>query len=116
MQGGLREQLLDSRLLPGRQGVMKLHHVVEQGRLGEAPIDQSLERLLHPFEREHLCHEQVQHIGADAEAVLDRAGERGRECPLGLFVALRLFFGVCFSMNTAISNSQTNLAAEQNAC
>ena len=74
VERGLGEELRDGRLLPGGQGLVQLHHVLEEGRRGEEPIDQGVERLLHPLEREHLGEEQVQDIGLDAEAVLHRSG------------------------------------------
>ena len=43
MQGGLGESsCVDGRLLPGLQGLMELHHVVEQGGLGQEPTDQGV--------------------------------------------------------------------------
>jgi hypothetical protein len=35
MHGGLGEELFDGRLLPGPQGVMQLHEVLQEGRLGD---------------------------------------------------------------------------------
>jgi len=56
MRGGLPEQLLDGGLLPGFQRQIQLLQVAEDGRLGDEPIGQRLERLLHPLQREHPRH------------------------------------------------------------
>jgi hypothetical protein len=42
MHGGLGEELFDGRVLPGCQGLMQLQHVLQDGRLGEGPIDPAL--------------------------------------------------------------------------
>ncbi len=75
---------------------MELHHVFQYGRLGEGPADERLDGLLHPFEGKHLRHQQIEHVGLDAGAVLLRAGQILRERPLRLGLALGalLDFGV----------------------
>ena len=70
VQRGLAEDLLDGGLLPGRQGLVQLHHILEDRRLGDEPIDQRMDRLLNPLQGEHLGEEQIQDIGLDAGAVL----------------------------------------------
>ena len=46
MHGRHLQELLNRRLLPGCQGVMELHHVFQDGRLGEYLTDQRLDGLL----------------------------------------------------------------------
>ena len=54
MHGRHLQELLNRRLLPGCQGVMELHHVFQDGRLGEYLTDQRLDGLLYALERDHL--------------------------------------------------------------
>ncbi len=82
MHGRHLQELLNRRLLPGCQGVMELHHVFQDGRLGEYLTDQRLDGLLYALERDHLRDQQVHHIAPDPWAVLHGAGHIGRERPL----------------------------------
>ena len=40
------------------------------------------DRLLHPFERDHLCNDHIEDIGLDARAVLQGTGHVGWKAPL----------------------------------
>ncbi len=73
MHGRHLQELLNHRLLPGRQGVMELHHVFQDGRLEEYLTDQRLDGLLYALERDHLRDQQVHHIAPDPWAVLHGA-------------------------------------------
>ena len=74
MHGRHLQELLNRRLLPGCQGVMELHHVFQDGRLGEYLTDQRLDGLLYALELDHLRDQQVHHIALDPWAVLHGAG------------------------------------------
>ena len=84
MQGGPGQELFNGGLFPVRQGMVQLHHVLQDGRLRDDPADQCPDRLLHPLQREHLGDQQVQDVGPDPCAVLQRAGHVRRKLTFGL--------------------------------
>ena len=87
MHRGHGQDLFNGGLLPGIQCLMQLHHVFQDGRLGDHLSDQCLDRLLNPLQRDHLGDQQVQDIGLDAWPILQRTGHVGREPALGLRLA-----------------------------
>ena len=98
MQGRHGEEAFDGTLLPFGQGLMELHHVVEEGGLGEGLCDEGVHRVGDALEREHLGDEQVHDVGLEAIAVLERAGHRVGEGRPGLGVAAGTVLDLCIGV------------------
>ena len=84
MHGGHGQDLFNGVLLPFFQGLMQLHHVLQDRRLRQDHADQRPDRLLHPLEGKHLGDQQVQGVGLDTCTVLQRAVHVRRKPALGL--------------------------------
>ena len=81
MQRRQAQQFVDGRRLPTFQRRMQSDHELQQRRWRNGHIDQRLDRLQHPVERDHLGDQQIHHVGFEAVAVLQGAGHVRWELP-----------------------------------
>ena len=79
VQGWHVEQFLNGRCLPTFQRRMQAEHELQYRCRGDGHIDQRLDRLQHPVERDHLGDQQIHHVGLEAIAVLQGAVHVRRE-------------------------------------
>ena len=66
---------------------MQLQQGLQQARLGDHLVDQGAHQLLHPLERDHLGHQEIDHRGLDTRPVLrsPEAASMPNAAPAGPF-------------------------------